>query len=220
MADQTIKARVIQAVHNDPFLSVEEIAAHVGTTPRYVRTILSEANLSLMQLRKQYAKHMEDQLYRRRRQIPVQHIDPQIGLARIKDPAAAELLGRDPELDLLRISKLQHLHGIPCFCQLTTYLEIEVGVDDFSGPLRSLLAAAKGVKQIDLDQSWVEVAADQPALSKLLLHRPDQPLLKLTYLLTDCDIPIAVETMWLPTAGILLRSQGGAFEIAGELSNG
>ena len=63
MADQTIKARVIKVVQSDPFLSIEEIAAQVRTTPRYVRTILSEANLSLTQMRKQYAKHMEHQLY-------------------------------------------------------------------------------------------------------------------------------------------------------------
>ena len=66
MVEQTIKAKVIQVVQNDPFLSIDEIAAKVRTTPRYVRTILSEANLSLMQLRKQYAKHMEHQLYRKK----------------------------------------------------------------------------------------------------------------------------------------------------------
>ncbi|HHX01750.1 MAG TPA: hypothetical protein GX739_03645 [Firmicutes bacterium] len=220
MSEQTIKARVIQVVQNDPFLSIEEIAAEVRTTPRYVRTILSEANISLMQLRKQYAKHMEHQLYRTRRQVLVQEIDPQIRLVKIKDAAIAEHLGQDPDTDLLRISKLQHLHNNPCFCQLTTYLEIEVGVEDFSGPLRQILASAKAVDQIQLKQSWVEVVANQPSLSKLLLNSEDQPLLKLSYLLTDHNLPIAVETLWLPTEGILLRNQSGAIEIAGESSNG
>ncbi|HOB09382.1 MAG: hypothetical protein WAP20_08395 [Limnochordia bacterium] len=219
MADQTIKARVIKVVQSDPFLSIEEIAAQVRTTPRYVRTILSEANLSLTQMRKQYAKHMEHQLYQRRRQAPVQVIDPHIRLVKTKDPAIAELLGLDPESELLCVSKLHHLDNTPCFCQLTTCLEIEVGVDDLGGPLRHVLTSAKTVKQIQLRQSWVEVAADQPAISRLLLHRDDQPLLKLSYLLADGERPIAVETMWLPTEGILLRSRGGTIEIAGESGN-
>ena len=102
---------------------------------------------------------------------------------------------------------------------MTTYLEIEVGVEDFSGPLRQILASAKAVDQIQLKQSWVEVVANQPSLSKLLLNSEDQPLLKLSYLLTDHNLPIAVETLWLPTEGILLRNQSGAIEIAGESSN-
>ncbi|HKM18063.1 MAG TPA: hypothetical protein VJ064_07570 [Limnochordia bacterium] len=219
MVEQTIKAKVIQVVQNDPFLSIDEIAAKVRTTPRYVRTILSEANLSLMQLRKQYAKHMEHQLYRKKKRVPVEKADPQIRLITIQDRDIAELLGQDPETNLLRLSKLQLLHNFPCFCQLTTYLEIEVGAGNFNGPLRQVLAAARTVEQIQLKQSWVEVVSNQPNLSRLLVHREEQPLLKLTYLLADQGVPIAVETLWLPTEGILLCNQGGAIEIAGESGN-
>ena len=127
--------------------------------------------------------------------------DPQIRLITIQDRDIAELLGQDPETNLLRLSKLQLLHNFPCFCQLTTYLEIEVGAGNFNGPLRQVLAAARTVEQIQLKQSWVEVVSNQPNLSRLLVHREEQPLLKLTYLLADQGVPIAVETLWLPTEG-------------------
>ena len=64
------------------------------TTPRYVRTILSEANISLMQLRKQYAKHMEHQLYRTRRQVLVQEIDPKSGWSKSKMQQLQNTLAR------------------------------------------------------------------------------------------------------------------------------
>ena len=42
MAKETIKDRVLQTAQKDPFLTIEEIAQSVNTTPRYVRTILSK----------------------------------------------------------------------------------------------------------------------------------------------------------------------------------
>src|SRR5690606_11528629 len=99
-----------------------------------------------------------------------------------------------------------------------TYLDLELRLDDLSGPLRQILTSAKGINNLQLQRSWVEVAVNQGGLSKLLTAREDQPLLKLTYLLTDGVVPIGIETQWLPTEGILLRSEGGAFEIAGGIS--
>lgn len=60
--EQTKKEQIINLAQNDPFLKISDIAAYVKTTPRYVRTILSEANISLMKLRKRYARSMERQL--------------------------------------------------------------------------------------------------------------------------------------------------------------
>ena len=56
---ETKKEFIIKVSQEDPFLRIEEIANLASTTPRYVRTILSEANLSLMDLRKKYARKME-----------------------------------------------------------------------------------------------------------------------------------------------------------------
>ena len=215
---ETIKAKVIQLVQKDPFLSIEEIASQVETTPRYVRTILSEANLSLLQLRKQCARAMEQQLKREIVPTAAQEYDPQLKLVKVIDPVAAELLDQDPDAELMKISRMQRLERIPIFCELITYLDLELRLDDLSGPLRQILTSAKGINNLQLQRSWVEVAVNQGGLSKLLTAREDQQLLKLTYLLTDGVVPIGIETQWLPTEGILLRSEGGAFEIAGGIS--
>src|SRR5690625_2256293 len=54
----TKKTRLLTLARRYPFLSVDEIAERVGTTPRYVRTSLSEAGLSLLALRRQQALRM------------------------------------------------------------------------------------------------------------------------------------------------------------------
>src|SRR6056297_2555665 len=58
----TKKEQIINFAQSDPFLKITDIAENVQTTPRYVRTILSEANISLMKLREKYAKNMEKRL--------------------------------------------------------------------------------------------------------------------------------------------------------------
>lgn len=58
-AHETKKEYIIRLAKKDPFLKIEEIAEIAQTTQRYVRTILSEANLSLMNLREEYARKME-----------------------------------------------------------------------------------------------------------------------------------------------------------------
>lgn len=63
----TKKERVIYLAQEDPFLKVEKIAQLAETTSHYVRTVLSEADLSLTKLREDYARKKvnsreEDQL--------------------------------------------------------------------------------------------------------------------------------------------------------------
>lgn len=58
----TKKEQIINFAQSDPFLKISDIAKNVQTTPRYVRTILSEANISLMKLREKYARNMEKRL--------------------------------------------------------------------------------------------------------------------------------------------------------------
>lgn len=57
---KTKKEKILENARKDPFLKIEDLAKLANTTPRYVRTILSEANLSLMQLRREYARKMEN----------------------------------------------------------------------------------------------------------------------------------------------------------------
>lgn len=217
MANETIKAQVIDIVHRDPFLSIDEIAAQVQTTSRYVRTILSEARLSLLHLRKQYAKNMEQQLRYTRDSVTSAEYEPQLKLEKVKDPVIAELLNQEPEQELIRISKMQYLNRVPAFCELTTYLELELRLADISGPLRNVLANAKEVNNLQLKQSWVKVVIDQSNLSKILIGRENQPLLKLSYLLYNDTKPVAVETQWFPTEGILLRNSEGSIEVTADV---
>ena len=46
--EETKKDMIIRLAKSDPFVSIEEVANQADTTNRYVRTILSEAEISLM----------------------------------------------------------------------------------------------------------------------------------------------------------------------------
>ncbi|MCK4261126.1 MAG: hypothetical protein KAX49_19275 [Halanaerobiales bacterium] len=59
ISTETKKEYIVRLAKEDPFLKIEQIANFAKTTSRYVRTILSEANLSLMHLREEYARKME-----------------------------------------------------------------------------------------------------------------------------------------------------------------
>lgn len=60
---KTKKEIIIENAYRDPFLKIEDLAEMADTTSKYVRTILSEANVSLMELRKDYARRIEDKKY-------------------------------------------------------------------------------------------------------------------------------------------------------------
>ena len=55
-------------------LKIEDLAELANTTSKYVRTILSEANLSLMELRKDYARSIEDKRYSLSDRIILNHL--------------------------------------------------------------------------------------------------------------------------------------------------
>jgi len=57
---KTKKDKILEHARQDPFLTIEDLSHKADTTPRYVRTILSEANISLMQMRKEYARKIEN----------------------------------------------------------------------------------------------------------------------------------------------------------------
>ncbi len=217
MTKETIKAKVLQTARRDPFLSIDEIAAIVRTTPRYVRTILSESQVSLMQLRKSYAKTMEKKLTPLKQvTAPVTSFDPQLKLGKVKDPVIARLLAVDPNSELLQISRLQHVKDIAAFVQLTTYAQIRL--TSLEGSLRQLVAHA-GDGELEQKELWVEVVTNESELSQLLTTNDQQPLLKLCYLLYNDGIAVAVETHWLPSEGILLKGDSSPLEIRAEFGS-
>ncbi|SNY19289.1 hypothetical protein SAMN06265827_10594 [Orenia metallireducens] len=59
LEEETKKDMIIRLAKSDPFVSIEEVANQADTTNRYVRTILSEAEISLMQLRKEAYQNLE-----------------------------------------------------------------------------------------------------------------------------------------------------------------
>lgn len=126
---ETKKSLVVDQARRDPFLTVEEIAASVGTTPRYVRTVLSEARLSLAQLRKAYARQMERvapqgshgrradwtplSLYDSLEIEGIVAIPGEIAVRKGEDPVAAAYLGLEPHSPLLLAARCLHVDGKP-----------------------------------------------------------------------------------------------------------
>lgn len=62
LEEKTKKDIIIHEAKKDPFKSIDEIALMADTTARYVRTILSEAEVSLTKMRKNYAKLLEKRI--------------------------------------------------------------------------------------------------------------------------------------------------------------
>ncbi|MFP4661429.1 MAG: hypothetical protein ACLFPF_04490 [Halanaerobiales bacterium] len=60
---KTKKEIILENAYRDPFLKIDDLAKKADTTSRYVRTILSESSVSLMELRKQYARKIENKKY-------------------------------------------------------------------------------------------------------------------------------------------------------------
>ena len=60
---KTKKEIILENAYRDPFLKIEDLAKKADTTSRYVRTILSESDVSLMKLRKDYARKIENKNY-------------------------------------------------------------------------------------------------------------------------------------------------------------
>ncbi|MFP4017153.1 MAG: hypothetical protein ACLFUI_08990 [Halanaerobiales bacterium] len=61
---KTKKEIILENAYRDPFLKIDDLAKRADTTSRYVRTILSESNVSLMGLRKEYARKIENNKYK------------------------------------------------------------------------------------------------------------------------------------------------------------
>lgn len=55
----TKKEQIVKLAKEEPFLSIEDIAAVAETTERYARTVLSEAKISLLQIRKEAYEDLE-----------------------------------------------------------------------------------------------------------------------------------------------------------------
>ena len=137
---KTKKEKIIDYVRHDPFLKIEEIAEKADTTPRYVRTILSEANISLMKLRKEYALDIEKKSNRTGKllfsyilNVPFKNIINQLENNVIfNNPGDFDILRGDLAEDYIHQS-YQHKHGTNIWCLNTLTMEKEAIIDYFKG---------------------------------------------------------------------------------------
>lgn len=172
----TKKEQIVHMAQSDPFLKVEEIAKMVETTPRYVRTILSEAKVSLTHLRRSYARKMEKKLG-----INVTVDTPNDGLTdvliqagnhvngagiavyKMVDPESADLLGVNPREPLLKVARGKMVNGKPFYItEVITHLDLMVNEMALAGevPLRTILGLEKEGATYFKQRSFQVVQAD------------------------------------------------------------
>lgn len=189
----TKKERILTLAQRDPFLRVEEIAAKAETTPRYVRTILSEARISLMQLRRHYARTMErqlgvnvtvdrggqglaDALSLAGNQVGVR----ELRVIKVVDPALAGILEVRPDEPLLKVSRVRVVNQRPFFMsEVITHKNLLVGEDMLSSekPLRQLLGLEMAGETIFVDRSLEVEPAPLAVAASLDLDEGD-PVIK------------------------------------------
>lgn len=192
-ARDTKKRQIIRLARKDPFLRVEEIAVSADTTPRYVRTILSEAGMSLTQLRRSYARSMERQLGT---DVVVgrtsggltdalvgagKHIDVrQLRVTKVIDASMAGVLDVSPGEPLLQVSRVKLVNDKPFFVsEIVTHKNLTV-TDDMvlsEKPLRQILGLEVSGDTTFVDRSLEVIEADE-YLAPTLGLRCGDPVIK------------------------------------------
>lgn len=205
---ETKKDTILALARRDPFLKIEEIATKADTTPRYVRTILSEARLSLMELRKEYARTMQrrlgvdvtvkganhgltDALTSSGRHVAVN----QLGVVKTVNSELARTLGVAPSEPLLVLTRLRLVDKRPFFVnQIVTNQVLTVGTDVMEStlPLRQLLGLEIPGRTVFLDRS-VEVIPADDAIASSLAILPGSPVIQSGNLIVTDDVPVGIE---------------------------
>ena len=167
----TKKEQIINFAQSDPFLKISDIAENVQTTPRYVRTILSEANISLMKLREKYARNMEQRL-EKNKEIELQakvslkneYSYNQLKVGKIKTESISESkyvdinkINEDDEL--INIYQLKYIDENPYILhKLITYMEKDINQDRLKN-LNSIydLLGRKGINRLHFMDNVITV---------------------------------------------------------------
>ncbi|HHY09537.1 MAG TPA: hypothetical protein GX528_03105 [Firmicutes bacterium] len=206
--DRSTKEKVIAQARQDPFLTVEEIAKMAETTERYVRTILSEADLSLTQMRKTYARSLERRLGRLvpKQDLPVQK---ELKISQLRSARLAGKLNLPQGQELFEISHLTTKKGVLSYVQLVTAEQVVLAPQ--RNCLRELLPYPAG--EVYAGEQKAETVAAGPGLAEILDLLPDQRVLKISTLLHRGKEPIALEFRWLPWEGIVLRWSAQSREV-------
>lgn len=194
----SVKEQIIALARQDPFLTVDELACQVGTTAPYVRTVLSEADLSLNRLRKDYARQLELRLGKATsREFVVQQ---QLQVLQVSPQEAMNFPLWNGE-ELFQVGVVQNMGQYPGYSQLITALPLTIRAD--YGSLRDLLPISQS--ELVVKEQRVEVVVGPHELTEALDLPTGSQVLKLsTYLHTHGE-PVAVEIHWLPLEGLVLE---------------
>ncbi|ADL11897.1 UTRA domain-containing protein [Acetohalobium arabaticum] len=205
LEEMTKKEQIINFARNDPFLKISDIAEHVQTTPRYVRTILSEADISLMKLREKYARNMEERLQvkdgnsqKAEIRLTNQQGDMETGNIRfnqITEQEFDELQKIDSEQELYKVSQRQLVNGEPFGLQeVITYLDSEV-IEEKNQDLNSLyeLFGEDSLSKLKFKNNVMQVETANQFLAKLLDIDRDAPIIKSQRLILIGKMSVAIE---------------------------
>lgn len=216
----TKKEQIINYAQNDPFLKISDIAEYVHTTPRYVRTILSEANISLMKLREKYARSMEKRLQTseeskmqmavRLRPINGDMEIGDIGIDLILEEEYEELQKINKEERLWRIKQIYYNNGksfcvkeIIAFFQDDLTREAMISEDSVYS-----LFSRKGINNLDVKENVVKFELATKDIAEILgLSRNENIMVVYRYIFLN-KLAVGVEKYYLRSEKVQMSFLG------------
>lgn len=216
----TKKEQIINFAQNDPFLKISDIAEYVQTTPRYVRTILSEANISLMKLREKYARSMEKRLQVQdepdpQNSIRLRSLDGtlkagEMTVEALLDEEYEDLQKINRDEKLWRISQLYFSDGRPFSVkELVTYFPGDLDCEKMES-LDSVyeIFGRKGINRLQFKENVIKFEQPSEEARKLLgLKKNDQIMSVSRYILLN-KIPIGLECLYFRVDKVELSFSG------------
>lgn len=217
-SSQSKKARVLCLARSDPFLTVEEIARAVGTTSRYVRTSLSEAGLTLTELRRRF---VEDLRQRLREEFGADRpgSKPAVETRRLRvaqrvDADLAALLGVAPDTPLLEISRVRLKDGEPLYVnQLVTTRHVTVTEELLSAgdPLHQILAQPGQSGELAIVKRTVDIEPASEYIAESLRVEAGHPILRSSALIaTSKGVAAAVEISYFDALRVRVELETAA----------
>lgn len=224
------KERVVRLAQADPFLSVEEIARLVGTTSRYVRTTLSEAGITLTDLRRRFADDMRRRLAAakpRDEYFPAstnaaaqpEHVRSReetgyIRVAQLVDAETAALLGQQPDAPLLEVCRVRFVNGQPLYVnQLVTTRHVTVTEELLSAgdPLHQILAQPGQSGELAIVKRTVDIEPASEYIAESLRVEAGHPILRSSALIaTSKGVAAAVEISYFDALRVRVELETAA----------
>ena len=199
--EQSKKGQVIALAKANPFLTVKDLAREARTTTRYVRTILSEAQLSLHEMRRSYARRLQGSVHatRTKEDFPVQE---ELTITKVAGSKLTPSVPSWVDLELFQASKVQKSSSPLCYEQLVTPEQLTIRVEPCN--LRELLpVSCRGKLEVGGQKARIVPAPEK--LSDALGLPETTQVVKLTTFLTVEDQPVALEIKWFGLEGVVLQ---------------